>query len=142
MSAVGDIPVDEVTAPWWDATRESRFVLQRCLSCEQWQHYPRALCTHCGGVDLEYAAASGRGTVDVATEVRRAPRADLQVPYVIGRVRLAEGPLLLTRLVDCDETARQTGQPVVLAWEPLPDGRQLPVFQPDRDSDVPDSERA
>lgn len=133
MSETPDIPVDEVTAPWWDATRDGRFVLQRCLSCSQWQHYPRALCTHCGGVDLEYAEASGRGTVDVATEVRRAPRPDLEVPYVIARVRVSEGPLLLTRLVDADEVARQSGRPVVVAWEPLPDGRQLPVFRPDPD---------
>ncbi len=135
---MSDIPIDEVTAPWWDATRDSRFMLQRCLSCRLWQHYPRALCTHCGGVELVYADASGRGTVDVATEVRRAPRPDLEVPYVIARVRLEEGPILLTRLVDTDETARQTGRPVVVTWQTLPDGRQLPVFRPDRS---PDSER-
>lgn len=130
MSAVEGIPVDEVTAPWWEATRQGRFVVQRCVSCRHWQHYPRALCTRCGAIELEFAEVSGLGTVDVATEVRRGPRPDLEVPYVIARVRLAEGPLVLTRLVHTDETTRQTGQRVVVAWEPLPDGRQLPVFRP------------
>jgi len=93
-------------------------VLQRCRSCRGWQHYPRALCTHCGGLDLEYAEACGRGLVDTATEVHRAPSPDVEIPYVIARVRVQEGLVLLTRLVDTDPETRRGGSPVVLAWSP------------------------
>ncbi len=59
--------------------------------------------------------------------VHRAPRADATPPYVVARVRLAEGPVLLTRLPDRDWTI---GDPVAVAWVDLPDGRALPVFHP------------
>lgn len=95
------------------------------------QHYPRALCTHCGWLDLEYAEACGRGPLDTATGVHRAPSPDVEIPYVIARVRVQEGLVLLTRLVDTDPETRRGGSPVVLAWSPLPHGRRLPVFRPD-----------
>lgn len=113
---------------WWDATRERRLVVQRC-PCGHAQHYPRELCTRCGGTDLAFAEASGRGTVDSFTVVHRAPSPDVETSYVVARVRLAEGPIMLTHLDGpgpwaCDE-------PVRVGWRPLPDGWHLPVFTKD-----------
>jgi uncharacterized OB-fold protein len=110
---------------WWDATRERRLVVQRC-PCGHVQHYPRELCTGCGGTSLTFTGTSGHGTVDSFTAVHRAPSREVEVPYTVARVRLAEGPIILTHLDGpgpwaCDE-------PVRLGWRPLPDGRNLPVF--------------
>lgn len=120
-------PVDGVTQPWWDATREQRLLVQKCLGCGHLQHYPRALCTACGGTELGWVQAAGRGTVDSFTVVHRGlPGFD--APYVVARVRLAEGPILLTNLVDSDHDALRCEVAVQLAWRSLPDGRHLPVF--------------
>ncbi|MDI2131870.1 Zn-ribbon domain-containing OB-fold protein [Yinghuangia seranimata] len=127
-------PPDEVTAGWWDATRERRLVVQRCLDCAHLQHYPRALCTACGKTSLEFTDVSGRGRIDTYSVTHRAPRPDLTPPYVVARVRLAEGPVLLTNIVDCPLDRLACDLPVVLAWRPLPDGRALPVFRPDPDA--------
>ncbi|MDL4813227.1 Zn-ribbon domain-containing OB-fold protein [Actinomadura opuntiae] len=113
---------------WWDATRDRRLAVQRC-ACGHAQHYPRELCTRCGGTDLMFDDASGHGTVDSFTVVHRAPSSDVEAPYVVARVRLADGPIILTHLAGpgpwaCDE-------PVRLGWRPLPDGRHLPVFTKD-----------
>lgn len=116
---------DEVTAPWWAATRERRLLVQRCRDCGAYQHYPRALCTACASTDLEFVPASGRGTVYSHTTVHRAPDPEFPAPYVVALVRLDEGPVLMTNLLDdagCDE-------PVVVEWRPLDDGRHLPVFR-------------
>jgi uncharacterized OB-fold protein len=121
-------PVDPLTAPWWDATREHRLLLQRCSGCGALQHHPRTVCTGCGATEgLGWVDASGIGRLDCATEVHRAPAPGVEVPYVVARVRLAEGPLLLTHLVG---TAPQDAYDVDLevGWRPLPDGRNLPVF--------------
>ncbi|HVB46712.1 MAG TPA: zinc ribbon domain-containing protein [Streptosporangiaceae bacterium] len=126
---MNDVPVDEVSKPWWDATVEKRFVIQRCRACGHWQHYPRALCTGCGSTDLRFDEVSGSGVVDTYTQVMRAVRADSPPPYVVARVRLAEGPVLLTRLIDLDATEDLIDRAVRLAWLPLPDGRNLPVFR-------------
>ncbi|MFC6879330.1 MULTISPECIES: Zn-ribbon domain-containing OB-fold protein [Actinomadura] len=66
-----EVPTDEVTAPWWDATREKRMTVQRRLEWGHRQHCPRALCTGCGGAELDSAEVSGTGTVDSCTVVRR-----------------------------------------------------------------------
>lgn len=126
-----DIPADEVTQPWWDATTEQRLVLQRCRACGHWQHYPRALCLRCGSADLGFDPASGRGVIDTYTEVMRSAHPGLTAPYVVARVRLAEGPVLLTQLIDLDATSDLIGRAVSVAWRPRPGGRNLPVFRLD-----------
>lgn len=120
---------DEVTSDWWAATREHRLTVQRCQACAHYQHPPRALCTGCGSMDnLEMVDALGSGQVDACTVVHRAPRPDVEVPYVIARVRLSEGPILLTQLRNGDPDGWQISQPVAVDWIDLPDGRALPVF--------------
>lgn len=122
-------PPDEINAGWWEATTEHRLVIQTCRHCANTQHPPRAVCVGCSAMDgLGYADASGRGTVDSWTVVHRAPRKDLPTPYTIARVRLAEGPILLTVLDSPDEPALD--DPVEVAWFDLPDGRALPIFRP------------
>ena len=121
---------DEVTAEWWEATRQRQFVLQRCARCENWQHYPRALCIACGATELRFERASGRGRVDTWTEVMRSPDPARQAPYFVARVRLDEGPVLLTNLVAVTSGEDLIDCPVTVDWAPLPDGRNLPVFRP------------
>jgi uncharacterized OB-fold protein len=120
-------PMDAVTQGWWDATRERRLVVQQCAACGHLQHYPRALCTACGGTALGWVDVAGDGVVDAFTVVHRGlPGYD--APYVVARVRLAEGPILLTNLVGDAPDAWSCEQSVQVAWQPLADGRHLPVF--------------
>lgn len=135
MSAEPELPpVDDVTRPWWDATRERTLLIQKCLACGHLQHYPRALCTHCGATELGWAASVGRGTVDAFTVVHRG-LPGFPAPYVVARIRLDEGVLLLFNVFAADGTASDgegvaCDAPVELRWSPLPDGRHLPVFTP------------
>ena len=122
-------PGDDITAAWWDGTRSGVLYLQTCRGCGRVQHHPRALCLGCGSADgLDWIRASGDATIDTWTEVRRAPTPDLEVPYVVARVRLAEGPMVLTNLVDVATDQLAVGRQVRVVWRPLPDGRQLPMF--------------
>ena len=124
-------PPDEDTAAWWDATREHRLIVQTCEVCGHVQHPPRALCVSCGRTDaLVQVDASGSATVDTFTVVHRAPRPDVATPYVVARVRLDEGPVLLTNLPVHPAPGRDwtIGDRVVVGWSDLPDGRALPIF--------------
>ncbi|OLT37672.1 hypothetical protein BJF79_29175 [Actinomadura sp. CNU-125] len=128
-------PADEVTVPWWDATREHRLVLQACPRCVRdgrpgVQHPPRALCIRCGSDELDWTGTDGRGVVDACTVVHRAPRPGLAVPYVIARVRLTEGAVLLTRLRGREPDEWRIDDRVRVVWADLDDGRALPVFVP------------
>ena len=122
-------PVDDVSRPWWEATRERRLLLQRCSGCQVVQHHPRLLCTSCGATDtLEWITASGTGRLDCYTVVHRAPAPGIEVPYVVARVRLAEGPMMLTSVVGT-RPEDTFGIDLELDWRPLEDGRHLPVFK-------------
>jgi uncharacterized protein len=128
MSFVVPVP-DEVTEGWWAGTRQHRLLLQRCGDCDRVQHPPRALCTGCGGTGrLGWHEAAGSGVVDAVTVVERAPSPAFTPPYVVARIRLAEGPVLLSNVVDSDPGQVAIGDPVRLRWRDLPDGRALPVF--------------
>ncbi len=37
---------------------------------------------------------------------------------------------MMSNVVECAPTDVMVGMPVVLVWEPLSDGRHLPVFRP------------
>ena len=123
------LPVpDDVTQAWWDATKEQRLLLQHCAKCGHTQHYPRLMCTQCSAQQLEWIESSGTGVIDSFTTVFRAPAESFDAPYVIARVRLAEGPTLLTRIINHSEEELACDQQVVVDWWALPDGHQLPVF--------------
>jgi uncharacterized OB-fold protein len=125
-----DIPVTPETRDWWDATREGRLTVQRCVPCGHVQWYPRVLCTACGGTDLVLDQASGRGEIYSFTVVHRSPDpASFVPPYVVALVRLAEGPVITTNIIGPGSAAVRCDEPVHLTWERLPDGRQLPLFQ-------------
>ena len=124
-------PADEVTRTWWDATRDRRLLLQDC-GCGHVQHPPRALCTACGSTErLGHRVAVGSGVVDACTVVLRAPDADHEPPYVVARVRLPEGPVLLSNVVTDDPHAVAVGDRLSLTWRALDDGRALPIFTPE-----------
>jgi uncharacterized OB-fold protein len=125
-------PVTDISAPFWDATRERRLTVQRCADCERWIWYPRSACTGCLGEDLRWTRVSGAGSVYAVSVHHRPGVAEMKgrVPYAVALVDLQEGVRMLTNVVDCDPESVQIGQQVSLAWESLSDGRNLPVFVP------------
>jgi uncharacterized protein len=126
-------PITSDTTQWWEATREKRLMVQRCRTCGHHQHYPRMLCLGCHGSDLALVEVSGRGTVWSFSVVHRSPDAEtFPPPYIVALVRLHEGPVLTTNLVDVGPDTVACDQPVQLRWHALDDGRHLPMFTPIR----------
>lgn len=124
-------PITPDTSAWWEATRGRRLLVQRCSSCGHHQHYPRTLCLACHGAELELVEAAGHATVWSYSVVHRSPDPGaFEAPYVVALVRLAEGPVLTTNLVDIPHEELACDRPVQVRWRPLDDGRHLPVFGP------------
>jgi uncharacterized protein len=107
------------TRPFWDAVAERRLVLPRCASCDAFIWYPRLFCPSCGGRDVEWVPASGRGVVYSFAVVRRGePRAyEGATPYVVAYVDLEEGPRVYTNVVQCDPEDVAVGQEVEVVFE-------------------------
>ena len=121
------------TRPFWDATAECRFLLQRCPRCSAVQFYPKATCTTCGSLELGWEEASGKGTVHTFTVARRPTSAAFAeaVPYVVAIVELAEGPRVTANVVGGDVDDVHVGMAVEIDWdEPGDDGIRLPLWRP------------
>jgi uncharacterized OB-fold protein len=120
------------TAEYWAGAKRHQLLIQRCSSCAHLQFYPRVLCTACSGRMLAWVEASGRGTIRSYTVVRRpvseAYAAD--VPYVVALVALAEGPTMMSRIVDVDPEAVRIGLGVEVAFQDWTDEVSVPVFRP------------
>lgn len=115
------------TQPFWDAAAQGKLVYKKCRSCGEPHHYPRALCPFCFSDRTRWQECSGHGTIYSFSVMRRAP-----VPYALAYVTLAEGPTMLTNIVDCDLDAIRIGQAVALVFKPSENGQPVPMFSPAR----------
>jgi uncharacterized protein len=144
-------PVSPESAPFWDATRRGVFLLQWCEHCDRPVFYPRAVCPRCAtpAAAMTWREASGRGTVHAAVVEHRPERAGATFaggrPYCVALVDLQEGVRIMSNVVGCVPDDVHTGMAVSLVWEPLSDGRQLPLFEPlaagERDATGEDTSR-
>jgi uncharacterized OB-fold protein len=115
-------PTNPEVAPFHEAANAGKLLIKRCLTCGEPHYYPRALCPFCLG-ETKWEEAAGTGTIYSYTVLRRA-----KPPYVQAYVTLAEGPTMLTRIVDCDFDALAVGKPVRVVFKPSENGQAVPVF--------------
>ena len=120
------------TQPWWDACRESRLLLQRCSACGAHQFYPRMMCVHCDSDAVEWVQASGRGRIRSYTVVRRPVSKGYaaMTPYIVALVELAEGPTMMSNIVECAPETAAIGLPVQVTFERWSEDVAIPVFRP------------
>ncbi len=72
---------------------------------------------------MAWREASGKGTVYTFSVMRRVKK-----PYVIAHATLAEGPTMLTNIVDCDADKVRIGQPVIVVFQCTENGPPVPMF--------------
>lgn len=127
-------PSSDVAAPFWEATRDRRLLLQWCKVCAQSIHYPREFCPVCLGEDYEWRDSPGQGEIYAFNVMHRPGNRGMadQVPYVIALVTLDEGVRMVTNIVGEEPASLRVGMRVDVTWEALSDGRNLPLFEPSR----------
>ena len=126
--------IDPQTFPYWEGARAGRLVLPWCSSCAQPFWYPRGFCPRCGSEDIDWRPASGTGQVYSFTVVRRAGGVwAAHLPFVLGLVQLAEGPVVQANIVDTDSDELAVGQAVLASFEnAAPDDPPVLRFRPVR----------
>src|SRR5580658_7841361 len=107
-----DLPTPEGdTIVFWEAAKGERLLIKHCLDCDAYSYYPRPFCPSCWSESVEWFEASGRGTLytwSVIYNNDMPPFRD-RVPYVAAIVDLAEGPRMMTNVVDCPFDELQVG---------------------------------
>lgn len=125
-------PVSQGSEPFWEGTRQRQLQLPWCTACERPFFYPRAFCPRCLGNAIEWRQAAGTGSVYAFTIDHRVDGIAFAAgsPFVVGLVELDEGVRLMTNVVGCAPAEVRVHMPVTVCWEPLSDGRHLPLFSP------------
>jgi uncharacterized OB-fold protein len=125
--------VTAANAPFWEAARRHELLVYRCRSCGAFP-VPGGKCTACGESETEWLKASGRGEVYTFVVFRQPfhPAWAADVPYNAACVKLEEGPLLLTSIVECEHDSLAVGMPVAVVFDDVSPDVTLPKFRPVR----------
>lgn len=125
-------PVGEASEVFWEATKEQRFLVQRCDACDVAIFYPREVCPTClSSESLSWRESEGKGTI-YAASVQEKPANPMmadKVPYVVALVELEDGIRLMSNVINCPPYDATVGTSVKLTWEALSDGRHLPQWE-------------
>ena len=126
-------PITELTQPYWEASRRGKLVIQQCSACRHRLFPPRVNCPQCGSRELAWESVSGKGVIYTYTIAHRPPHPVMaeQCPLAIAVVELAEGPRMMSNVVDCNPGEVKIGMKVQVAFEAIDDSDEvLPVFKP------------
>jgi uncharacterized OB-fold protein len=115
---------------FWDAARRHELAVARCRDCGKF-YLPPATCA-CGNPRPEWVKAGGRGQVFTFCIYHQAfhPAWQDALPYNVAYVKLDEGPLLVTGIVDCANQDIFIGMSVEVVFEDINDDVTLPKFRP------------
>ena len=123
--------LDGVNRAFWTGGHQGRLLIERCVTCERWQHPPTGRCDACTG-PVVADAVQGRGTVFTFTVNEHQFHPDVPPPYVIAIVELDEQADLrvVANLTGCDPAEVRVGQQVEVRFEDHGE-HSVPVFTPD-----------
>jgi uncharacterized OB-fold protein len=122
------------TEHYWAGTKVGELRIQRCNTCSQHYFYPRPSCPHCASLDVAWVVASGRGTLHTyLISHRAAPGFESDVPYALAIVQLAEGPRLMSNIVEIENTPDNLvlDMELEVTFEERGD-QSVPLFRPAR----------
>ena len=124
------VPTPE-TRHFWEGTQVGELRLQRCDSCGKNYFPPRPFCSACGSRGVTVFKASGKAVL-WSYVIHHRPVPGFTPPYAIAVVQLAEGPRMMTNIVECPQTpeALQLDMELEVVFEAQNDKITLPLFRP------------
>ena len=127
-------PITPEAKPYWQGLREQKLMLPRCRACGRAHFYPRVICPHCHGADLEWIQASGRGRLYSFEIGHQAFNKAFKVkpPFVLAMIELEEGPRMMSNLIGIEPDPKKIrcDMPVEVVFEKLTEEITLPLFRP------------
>ncbi|MGD8506672.1 MAG: Zn-ribbon domain-containing OB-fold protein [Candidatus Bathyarchaeota archaeon] len=88
-------PVPFTIESFYRFIAEKKLMAAKCRQCGKLLIPPRPMCTDCYSKDLEWTQLDGEGKLLTYTIIHVSPKQfESMIPYVVGIVKLAEGPQL------------------------------------------------
>ncbi len=84
---------------------KKRLMGVKCKDCNNLMFPPRIICTNCNSRNLEWHEFKGDGKLETYSILHVAPTfLKDNAPYVVGIIKLREGPMITGRITDVDPT--------------------------------------
>jgi hypothetical protein len=104
-------------AEFFVALNNHRLLGTRCVKCRDLQCPPRIDCPRCLGSEVEWVELSGKGKLLTYTSICIAPASFAKrVPYIVGIVKLDEGPKMMAQVVDAKPEKLEIGMDVCVVF--------------------------
>ncbi len=117
--------------PFWDAAHRHELYAYKCGNCGTYYAQP-VTCIKCDNPQMAWVKVSGRAEVYTFCVYHQSfhPAWNNDIPYNVAYVKLAEGPLLMTNIVGCDNKNIRVGMPVEVTFDDINEEVTLPKFKP------------
>ena len=129
--SVAEALTDALDQPFSDGCRRGELLVHRCRLCDA-AYWPASSCQKHGGEHMVWTKAVGCGTIHTFTVIhqRYHPGFADDRPYNVIVVRLDEGPLMHSQLVDFRPEQLRIGCRVAVRFTPGAGDDVLPRFAP------------
>lgn len=116
---------------FWQGGVDDELRIFHCNDCAQYFHPPAPVCPHCVSNNVGPKAVSGKATIASFTVNHQPWQPDLEVPFVIAMVEIAEQQdvRLVTNIINCEPAEVQIGLSVKVTFVQQEDV-WLPLFEP------------
>jgi uncharacterized OB-fold protein len=117
--APGETPDNKVVL---DGYKAGKFLLGKCKDTGKLFHYPRHVSPFTLSNNVEFVEAKGTGVIYSYSVARG------KEPFSVAYVKLDEGPIVLTNIIECDLDALKIGLKVKLKFKNSDGDVPVPMF--------------
>ena len=116
---------------FWEGVEAGELRIGTCRACSTLHHPPQPICRSCGSTDMGFTVSSGKGVVYSHVTHHYPPLPGVERPHTVLLVELEEGVRLVSEwAAGAQPETTYVGQPVQVAFTPVPGGALRPTFRP------------
>ncbi|MEM3587301.1 MAG: zinc ribbon domain-containing protein [Candidatus Jordarchaeaceae archaeon] len=90
--------MEAIVARFYEYLQQGKIMGMKCKRCGSYNFPPRGTCLICGSPEQEWVEINGKGKLLYASATNRG-RGAWPVNYVLGTVKLVEGPIVIGRIL-------------------------------------------
>ena len=123
--------ITSVDKPFWEAAKRHELMAYKCLNCGTF--YSQATdCIACDSPQMGWVRVSGKGEVFTFGVYHQLyhPAWKEDTPYNVAWIKLDEGPLIMSNVVECKNEDIHIGMPVEVVFDDVTEEVTLPKFKP------------
>ena len=123
--------INKANKPYWDGLKEEKFLIQKCLACNEVFFPPKLLCPECLSQNVEYFESCGMGELYAFTEIH-AKTPGFKTPFIVGLIDLDEHPGRFLSRIEAPFDSLRIGQRMIVQYVHEKRGFSVHTFIPEK----------